>query len=325
MEALFREADRVRRDEVGDGVHLRGLIEISNVCGKECLYCGLRRSNAGIARYRMAPEEIVRAAQEAHRLEYKSVVLQSGESGGYTAGDIADVVSRIKKTTGLAITLSLGEKPRDFYAAWKDAGADRYLLRFETSDPWLFRHFKPDGSMKNRLQCLWDLRDLGYQVGSGIMVGLPGQSMETLVDDIALLEWLQLDMIGIGPFIPNPETPLGRQKGGSLDLTLRVVAVLRLVTRHAHIPATTAMGSIDPLGREKALQCGANVLMPNVTPREHRKHYRLYPGKICLNEDPADCAGCLRLRLASLGRTVDDSPGHSLRREPAEVSPGSRS
>lgn len=317
VDALFRDADRVRREEVGDGVHLRGLIEISNVCGKDCLYCGLRRSNNGVERYRMSPDEILRAAQEADALGYKSVVLQSGESGGYTVNEMAGVVAGIKKTTGLAITLSLGEKPRDFYAAWKAAGADRYLLRFETSDPWLFRHFKPDGSMKNRFQCLWDLRDLGYQVGSGIMVGLPGQSIETLVDDIALMEWLQLDMIGIGPFIPNPETPIGRQKGGGLDLTLRVVAVLRLVTRSAHIPATTAMGSIDPLGREKALQGGANVLMPNVTPREHRAHYRLYPGKICLDEDPAACAACLRLRLASLGRTVDLTPGHSLRQTAA--------
>ncbi|MBK8651418.1 MAG: [FeFe] hydrogenase H-cluster radical SAM maturase HydE [Elusimicrobia bacterium] len=313
VEALFRDADRVRREEMGDGVHLRGLIEISNVCGKECLYCGLRRSNAGVERYKMSADDIVEAAREAHGLGYRSVVIQSGESGGYTVGEMADVVARIKKSTGLAITLSLGEKPRAFYAAWKDAGADRYLLRFETSDPWLFGHLKPDGSMENRLRCLADLKELGYQVGSGVMVGLPGQSVETLADDIALMDRLQLDMIGVGPFIPNPETPLGGQKGGSLDLTLRVVAVLRLVTRVAHIPATTAMGSIDPRGREKALECGANVLMPNVTPRTHREHYRLYPGKICLDEDPSTCAACLRMRLDALGRTVDATPGHSLR------------
>jgi biotin synthase len=316
VDDLYREADRVRREEVGDGVHLRGLIEISNTCGKDCLYCGLRRSNDAVERYKMSPDEVVGAAREAHALGYKSVVLQSGESGGYTVGEMADVVARIKKSTGQAITLSLGEKPREFYAAWKAAGADRYLLRFETSDPWLFRHFKPDGSQKNRLQCLWDLRDLGYQVGSGVMVGLPGQSIETLLDDIALMAWLELDMIGIGPFIPNPDTPVGGQKGGSLDLTLRVVAILRLVTRNAHIPATTAMGSIHPRGREMALQRGANVLMPNVTPKRFRAHYSLYPGKVARGDEPADTAADIARRLASLGRSVDPTPGHSLRRVP---------
>ncbi len=312
LEELFHEADQVRRDEMGDGVHVRGLIEISNRCGKDCLYCGLRRSNRAVSRYRMTPDEIVQAAGEARALGYKTVVLQSGESGEYGAGEVADVLARLKSAAGLAVTLSLGEKPRAVYAAWKEAGADRYLLRFETSDPSLFRRLKPDGDMARRMKCLEDLRSLGYQVGSGVMVGLPGQTVESLVDDVALIDCLRLDMIGIGPFIPNPETPLVGATGGTLDLTLRMVAVLRLVARRAHIPATTAMGSIHPQGRELALQRGANVLMPNVTPKKHRTHYRIYPGKICLGEEPAACSSCLASRLRVLGRHIDPTAGHSM-------------
>lgn len=313
LEALYREADTVRREEMGDGVHLRGLIEISNICGKDCLYCGLRRSNAAVERYKMTTEEIFQAAGEAHALGYKSVVLQSGESGGYLVGEMADLLARIKAATGLAITLSLGEKPRAFYAAWKAAGADRYLLRFESSDPALFSRLKPDGERAHRMRCLEDLRSLGYQVGSGVMVGLPGQTVDSLVDDVALMDRLRLDMIGIGPFIPNPETPLADAPGGSLDMTLRMVAVLRLVTRNAHIPATTAIGSIHPQGREMALQRGANVLMPNVTPKRFRAHYALYPGKVARGDEPADTAADIARRLAALGRSVNTTPGHSLR------------
>lgn len=312
--ALFGEADRVRRLHCGDAVHLRGLVEFSNCCGRDCLYCGLRRSNRELERYRMGPEEIFEAAAGAARSGYRSVVLQSGENDRYGLEDMCGLVRRIKSALGLAVTLSLGEKTYDEYAALKEAGADRYLLRFETSSEGLFRQLKPDSSYPERLRCLRWLRELGYQVGSGIMVGLPGQTAEMIADDILLMRELDLDMVGIGPFIANPLTPLKDAPSGTLELTLKAVALIRIVTRNTHIPATTAMGSIDPQGRQKALCCGANVLMPNVTPTRYRGLYQLYPNKICLGEQPAECATCVGAMLRSLGRTVAEDPGHSLKR-----------
>ncbi|NLE65495.1 MAG: [FeFe] hydrogenase H-cluster radical SAM maturase HydE [Elusimicrobia bacterium] len=311
---LFAEADRVRRECVGDEVHLRGLVEFSNVCGRDCLYCGLRRSNKEIVRYGMDMAGVFETARIACEMGYRSVVLQSGESARYPTEEIAGLVRRIKKDLGLAVTLSLGERSRETYAAWREAGADRYLLRFETSSREIFQRLKPDSSYDERMQCLRSLRELDFQVGSGIMVGLPSQTPEIIADDILLMKDLDLDMIGIGPFIPNPDTPLAGEKGGCLDLTLRTLALIRIVTRNAHIPATTAMGSIDPQGRQKALRCGANVLMPNVTPTQYREHYQLYPGKICIKDRPGDCMLCITGMVASLGRTVAQGPGHSLKR-----------
>ena len=310
---LFAEADRVRRSVVGDEVHLRGLIEFSNICDRDCLYCGLRRSNRAVERYRMGTEDIFTAVRDAAALGYPSVVLQSGESARYSLEEMCALVRRIKSETGVAVTLSIGEKTRAEYAALKEAGADRYLLRFETSSEALFRELKPDSSRVARMQCLAWLREVGFQVGSGIMVGLPGQTHAMVADDILLMEELDLDMIGIGPFIANPQTPLGGARSGTLDLTLRAVALLRIITRNAHIPATTAMGSIEPGGREKALQCGANVLMPNVTPVKYRAHYQLYPNKICIKDQPGDCAVCVAGMLGRMGRRVATGPGHSLK------------
>lgn len=314
--ALFAEADRVRKAQVGDAVHLRGLVEFSNTCGRDCLYCGLRRSNPAVERYRMTPEEIFQAARTAAGLGYKSLVLQSGENCQYPTGALCELVARIKKELGVAITLSIGEKTREEYAALRRAGADRYLLRFETSSSSLFRELKPDSSQEERLQCLRWLRELDFQVGSGIMVGLPGQTPEMIADDILLMKELDLDMIGIGPFIPNPQTPLKDAAGGTLDLTLRTLALIRIITQNTHIPATTAMGSIDPKGRQKALMCGANVLMPNVTPTKYREHYQLYPGKICIKDQPGDCFLCISGMVGMLGRTIGDDAGHSLKRPP---------
>ncbi|MBF0386713.1 MAG: [FeFe] hydrogenase H-cluster radical SAM maturase HydE [Candidatus Omnitrophica bacterium] len=319
--ALFARADQVRRENVGDAVHLRGLIEFSNVCGRDCLYCGLRRSNKAVERYRMGVEEILSSARQAAELGYKSVVMQSGESCQYSVADMCRLVSRIKKDLDLAVTLSIGEKSREEYAALKAAGADRFLLRFETSSPKLFGALKPDSSYEDRLRCLGWLRELGFQVGSGIMVGLPGQSLAMIADDILLMQKLELDMIGIGPFIPNPLTPLATAQGGTLDLTLRALAVIRIVTKNTHIPATTAMGSIDPAGRQKALKCGANVLMPNVTPTRYRAQYQLYPGKICLEDKPGDCFLCISGMLTSLGRTIATDPGHSFKLKAKTDSP----
>ncbi|MBF0532958.1 MAG: [FeFe] hydrogenase H-cluster radical SAM maturase HydE [Candidatus Omnitrophica bacterium] len=308
---LFAEADRVRLEYCGEAVHLRGLIEFSNVCARDCWYCGLRRSNRQIERYQMAPAEILAAARAAHQLGYKSIVLQSGENDCYPLGDLTSLIAEIKQDTDLAVTLSIGEKTAAQYAALKAAGADRYLLRFETSSEKIYQALKPDSSLKERLRCLSILRDAGFQVGSGIMVGLPGQSVETLAEDILLLEQLDLDMIGIGPFIANPLTPLKDAASGTLAMTLKTVALLRIITKNTHIPATTAMGSIDPQGRQKALSCGANVLMPNVTPTRHRQHYQLYPGKICLNDAPEDCLFCVEGMARSLGREIGKDQGHS--------------
>ena len=312
-ESLYFKADRVRKEYMGDQVHLRGLIEFSNVCGRDCLYCGIRRSNREVFRYKMPADEIVATAAEAKRLGYKSLVLQSGENCQYPLEEMCAFIARIKNELGLAITLSIGEKTKEEYAALKEAGCDRYLLRFETSAPELFHELRPGSSFENRIRCLKWLRELGYQVGSGIMVGLPGQTVEMIADDILLMNELDLDMIGIGPFIPDPHTPLKDAQGGTLEMTLKTLAVIRITTKNTHLPATTAMGSINPYGRQKALKCGANVLMPNVTPTSYRKHYQLYPNKICIKDKPGDCALCISGMVAKLDRSIATDAGHSLK------------
>ena len=311
---LFAEADRVRKEYMGDAVHLRGLVEFSNVCGKDCLYCGIRRSNNDVQRYRLEIDDIFDTACSAKQLGYKSLVLQSGESEQYSLSAMCGLVRRIKNELGIAITLSIGEKSWEEYAALKESGADRYLLRFETSAEKIYNELRPGTTLEDRLRCLKWLRDLGYQVGSGIMVGLPGQTEEMIADDILLMNALDLDMIGIGPFIADPHTPLKDAASGTLDLTLRALALIRITTKNTHLPATTAMGSIDPQGRQMALRCGANVLMPNVTPTKYREHYQLYPNKICIKDKPGDCFLCISGMLAMLGRTISDDVGHSLKK-----------
>ncbi len=310
---LFAEADRVRQQYVGSAVHLRGLVEFSNTCGRDCLYCGIRRSNKEVSRYSLGVDEIFATVRGARDLGYKSVVLQSGENCGYPLAAMCELLRRIKAELQVAVTLSIGEKSREEYAALREAGADRYLLRFETSSREVFARLKPDSVYDGRMRCLQWLRELDYQVGSGIMVGLPGQTLETIADDILLMQALELDMIGIGPFIADPRTPLKDAPSGTLDLTLRTLALIRIVTRNTHLPATTAMGSIDPQGRQKALRAGANVLMPNVTPTMYREHYQLYPNKICIQDKPGDCALCIAGMVAALGRTLADDAGHSLK------------
>lgn len=313
QQALFEEADRRRREWCGDVIHRRGIIEFSNACARSCAYCGLRRDNARLVRYRMEPEEVVACAHQARRLGYGTVVLQSGEYAPYALDELCRIVEAIKCETAMAVTLSIGERSRDDYRQLREAGADRYLLRFETSDKRLFSKLRPGTTLRGRLECLRALKDLGYQVGSGCMVGLPGQTLETLADDLLLMRDLDLDMAGIGPFIPHPQTPLGGEAQGDLGLSLRFVALMRLVLGPVHIPATTALGSIDPQGRQRALRCGANVLMPNVTPQKYRKDYEIYPHKICLTEDPQDCRGCTAAMILSLGRQVGSGQGHSLK------------
>jgi len=310
---LFRQADAVRREVCGDSVHLRGLIEFSNICRRDCLYCGLRRSNTRLARYRMSADEIFDSARQAVGMGYKTLVLQSGEDPGYPVGELSGLIRKIKGELGCALTLCVGERRREEYREFKAAGADRYLLRFETSNRELFRQLKPDSSFDERMTCLRWLKELGFQVGSGIMVGLPGQTLDIIAEDLLLLRELDLDMIGIGPFIAHPDTPLNAAADGTIDLTLRVIALTRLLTKNTHMPATTAIGSLDPIGRQKALSAGANVIMPNVTPTKYRKLYELYPNKICVEDKPADCRSCVEGMLAGLGRKVAEDEGHSLK------------
>jgi biotin synthase len=323
LEELWAQADAVRRAHVGDAVHLRGLLEISNHCVRRCAYCGLAAGTTHLERYRMTDDEICEAAQKAVAFGYGTVVMQAGEDYGIAAERLADLIRRIKRETPLAVTLSMGERPYEDLKAWKDAGADRYLLRFETSNAALYARIHPprSGQTGDRFDILRQLRELGYEVGSGVMIGLPGQSFATLADDILFFRDFDMDMIGVGPYIPNPATPLGRdditldidpadQVPNTELMTYKVIALARLACPQANIPSTTALATINrDSGRELGLQRGANVVMPNITPLEYRTKYEIYPGKACLNETAEVCHGCLTGRIASIGRTVGVGPG----------------
>ena len=305
---LFDAADLVRKENVGDCVHLRALIEFSNICRRDCFYCGLRCENTNVQRYRLKPQEIVKLAQDAWDFGYKTTVMQSGEDPWFTGEILAGIISKVKEI-GLAVTLSGGERSREDYALWKKAGADRYLLRIETTDKVLYEKLDPGMSWDERVRCLHDLRDLGYELGTGSLVGLPGQTTESIARDILFFHELDADMIGVGPFIPHPETPLAGSGGGTFDRACRVVSICRLLQPTSNIPATTAMETLDPNGRLLALQRGANVVMPNVTDTEYRPLYQLYPGKICLNDTPAHCRGCITGKIKSIGRVVGEDAG----------------
>ena len=305
---IYEAADRVRKKYVGDEVHLRGLIEFSNICKQNCLYCGLRTSNRNVKRYRLEVEEIINLAKKAKTYGYKTLVLQSGEDEYYTLEKMKYIIEEIKKLN-MALTLSIGEKSYDEYKAYKDYGADRYLIRIETTDKNLYEKLDPGMSHINREICLKNLKELGFEVGSGCMVGLPGQTLESLAEDILFFKEINADMIGIGPFIPNQDTPLKDEKGGEFYLSLKVMAITRLLLPDINIPATTAMESLNINGRIIALQSGANVIMPNVTEGEARKLYALYPGKICVNDTPRHCRACITGKITTIGRKVSESYG----------------
>ena len=312
--ALAAAADRVRAAFVGAGVHLRGLIEFSNICRQSCMYCGLRRDNAAVHRYRLTPAEILALAEKARDYGYRTVVLQSGEDAWFTADRLAALLRRIK-ALGLVITLSIGERSREEYQMLRAAGADRFLLRIETTDAQLYARLHPGMSFAHRLQCLQELRSLGYEVGTGCLVGLPGQSIESIARDILFFQELDADMVGIGPLIPNGDTPLADAAPGDFHLTRRVVALLRLLLPEANIPATTAMETLQPDARRIILQSGANVVMPNVTEGDYRRWYALDPGKICVKDTPEDCRGCLEAKIQSIGRSIAQDAGFRHRRE----------
>jgi biotin synthase len=327
LRELATAADQVRRAHVGDAVHLRGLIEVSNHCVRSCGYCGVRAGNPGVQRYRMTHDEVMACVREAVALGYGTVVMQAGEDPGLTTGWVSDVVRRIKRETPLAVTLSLGERTEEDFRAWRDAGADRYLLRFETSDRALYRLIHPSlGSrVSDRMEILGSLRRLGYEVGSGIMVGIPGQGYNVVADDVMAFRELDLDMVGVGPYISHPDTPLGRgewvqplppgeQVPNTEAMVLKVVALTRLVCPQANIPSTTALATINrQTGRERGLASGANVVMPNLTPTEYREKYEIYPGKACINETATTCAGCMAARIRSVGRVVGTGQGGRLK------------
>ena len=305
---LYRRADEVRREAVGDDVHLRGLIEFSNICRNDCLYCGIRRGNRQVQRYRMTEEELVETAKRAAALGFQTIVLQSGEDLYFDQARMCRIIEQIKRLD-VALTLSVGERDYEDYKAFRDAGADRYLIRIETTDRDLYHRLNPGMSWEHRHECLLMIRELGYELGSGIMVGLPGQTVESIADDLLYLKDICIDMAGIGPFIPHPETPLANESGGTLEQAMRTMAVMRLLMPDINIPATTAMESLHPQGRIMALQAGANVVMPNVTEGEYRRLYELYPGKICVNDTPAHCRSCIGLKIRSIGRTIGQGRG----------------
>ncbi len=305
---LFEAADRVRKQYVGDEVHLRGLIEFTNICKRNCLYCGLRAQNSNIKRYRLQPEEIVDLAKKAVGYGYKTLVLQGGEDDYYNVERMTYIIKEIKKLN-VAMTLSLGEKTTEEYKAYKEAGADRYLLRIETTDKKLYEDMDPGMSHEERIRCLEDLKALDFEIGTGCLVGLPNQTMESLAEDILFFKSINADMIGIGPFIPNEDTPLKGEKGGDFTVSLKVMAITRLLLPDINIPATTAMESLNKQGRIIALQSGANVVMPNVTEGEYRKLYALYPGKICVNDTPGHCRSCITGKINGIGRRVSGEYG----------------
>ena len=316
---LFKKADETRRKYVGDEVHLRGLIEFSNICRNNCLYCGIRKGNKNAIRYRMTPEELIETARRAAGMGFKTIVMQSGEDMYYTSERMCRIIEEIKKFN-VAVTLSIGERSYQEYKAFREAGADRYLMRIETTDKDLYHKLDPEMSWQKRYECLLMIKELGYELGSGIMVGLPEQTLDSIAGDLLFLQNLGVDMAGIGPFIPHPDTPLAQAKGGALYLALRTMAIMRLLLPDINIPATTAMESLHPQGRIMALRCGANVVMPNVTEGEYRKFYELYPGKICVNDTPVHCRSCIGLKIMSIGRKIGTGYGShkkQLRRENA--------
>ncbi len=311
-EVLFNNALKTKQVYYGNKVYLRGLVEFSNICRQDCLYCGIRASNTKVKRYRLTPQEILDCCDQGYQLGYRTFVLQSGEDLWYTEGILVALLHAIKRRyPEVAITLSIGERGVETYQSLIAAGADRFLMRHETASKELYEKLHPTMRFDNRRACLTALKNLGYQVGAGFMVGLPGQTFADLADDLRYLKELRPDMIGIGPFIPHSETPLGAEKGGTLEDALVMVALARLLIPDSLIPATTALGTLHPQGRELALKVGANVVMPIITPTSVRKQYELYENKICVDDHPEDCRFCIERRIQSAGFEVDLGRGDS--------------
>ena len=313
---INKQAQEVALLHFGNKIYIRGLIEFTNYCHNDCYYCGIRKSNPNILRYRLSPSEILSCCHIGYELGFRTFVLQGGEDNWFTTKRMAEIVAEIHSHfPDCAITLSIGERSRESYQALFDAGADRYLLRHETYDPVHYRRLHPDSlSAVHRRKCLWDLKEIGYQIGTGFMVGSPFQTAENLADDLLFLKELNPQMVGIGPFIPHHDTRFSHEPPGTLKLTLFLLGLIRLMIPKVLLPATTALGTISPQGRELGIRAGANVVMPNLSPTEVRKNYLLYDNKICTGEESAQCRDCLEQRMASIGYQVVVSRGDSRNR-----------
>lgn len=302
--ALLKDlAVKKRRAVFSDVVYIRGLIEISSCCKNNCFYCGIRRDNINAQRYRLTRDEVLECVDEGYGLGFRTFVLQGGEDPYFTDDILCGIISSVKnKYPDCAVTLSLGERSRESYQALYDAGADRYLLRHETADKEHYKMLHPEEmSFDNRINCLENLKEIGFQVGCGFMVGSPFQTDKTLAKDLKFIETFKPDMCGIGPFIPHHDTPFWHEEAGNAELTLFLLSVIRLMLPEVLLPSTTALGTIDPMGREKGILAGANVVMPNLSPVAVRRKYELYDNKICTGEESAQCVGCLKARLEGIG------------------------
>lgn len=310
-EYLFERARQVKIANYGCDVYIRGLIEFSNYCRNDCYYCGIRKSNTGAERYRLTEEDILNCCNTGHNLGFRTFVLQSGEDLYFTDEKMVHIIKSIKnRYPDCAVTLSIGERSYESYKAFYDAGADRYLLRHETANEEHYKKLHPENlSLLNRKACLFDLKKIGYQVGCGFMVGSPYQTVETLVEDLMFIKELQPHMVGIGPFIPHSDTPFAHKESGTLELTLFMLGLVRLMIPEVLMPATTALGTIDPLGREKGIQAGGNVVMPNLSPVAVRNKYMLYDNKICTGDEAAECRFCMQKRMEGIGCRVVVSRG----------------
>lgn len=308
---LAQEAVRLRKLYYGDKVFTRGLIEFTNYCRNNCYYCGIRCGNPNAKRYRLSQEEILACCENGYGLGFRTFVLQGGEDPFYTDEILAELIREIKKRyPDCALTLSIGERSYESYRLFREAGADRYLLRHETADEAHYRKLHPENlSLADRKRCIYDLKSLGYQVGAGFMVGSPGQTSKELAEDLCFLEELRPEMVGIGPFIPHHDTPFAKEKAGSVEQTLFLLSIIRILLPKVLLPATTALGTLDPRGREKGLQAGANVVMPNLSPVKNRRQYDLYDNKICTGEEAAECRGCLSRRVESVGYRLVNERG----------------
>lgn len=310
---LIEKSNLTRMKVYGDKVYLRGLIEFTNYCVRNCMYCGIRASNKNAERYRLTIDEILECAELGDRLGYKTYVLQGGEDPYFTDDIMVEIISKIKRRfPENAITISLGERSYESYEKMFKAGADRYLIRHETATKELYEKLHPGASFENRRRCLEDLKKIGYQIGSGFMVGLPGQKVSDLVNDLLYVKELNPHMVGIGPFISHKDTPLKNEKNGTLEDTITLIAILRLLLPKALIPATTSLGTINPLGRELGIKAGANVVMPNLSPTSVREKYSLYDGKICTGDEAAECRRCIEGRINRAGFKVEVSRGDNI-------------
>ena len=311
LQLLRDNAVRTAREQFGLGIYIRGLVELSSYCHQDCLYCGLRRSNKGAERYRLTRDEVMKCAEEGYKLGFRTIVLQGGEDGTHTDTWLEELIHNLRTTyPDVAITLSLGERSRESYERLKNAGANRYLLRHEAANSALYESLHPTGrGLEHRLQCARNLKELGYQLGMGMMIGVKGQTIDNIVEDLMLIKSMECQMVGIGPFLPHKATPLGTEPAGELNLTLATVAIARLLLPHALIPSTTALATLTPRGRLEGILSGANVVMPNLSPSDVRAKYAIYENKASWGKEAAEGLAALDKELNTIGYHIDWSRG----------------